>query len=494
MLPKELQTDPATFIQLLAQKQATIDKLTEQWFQVQQRLDKLLHLLYGTKSEKHKSKELSVKEVVVSQKSSAKSEAEKETGSHGRHPLPLELPRVRVEYDLIEEQQYCSCGSKMHKMGKAVSEQLDCKPVEFFVIKHIRFKYACRSCNNIVTAKLPPQPIDKGLPGAGLLAEVILNKYPDALPLYRQEQRFARHGIDLPRSTLCDWITQSTFLLEPIVQLMKTDNLLSSRRIFTDDTPVPVLAKKKTHTGRLWVYVGGGFELPNCAIYDYTPTRSQTAPKNFLKDYRGYLQADAYVGYDGLYKTGDIIEVACFAHARRKFFEVTLAAKEPSKADLALEFIGKLYEVERKAKPLTPLQRKYYRRRHSKPILDQFYQWLKKEEVTLLPKTPIGLAVAYTLNHWRALRNYCRDGILQIDNNTAERAIKPLVIGRKNWLFAGNHEGAKRAAVLYSIIETCKLNGINPYFYLKDVLTKLPSTLMKDLKQLLPYHWKPTNP
>jgi transposase len=491
MLQKDLTADPTVLVQLLAERQATIDKLTEQLCQLQQRLDKLLHLLYGTKSERQKPKELSVKEVVESQSTYSKPTLEKSLTGHGRRPLPPELPRVRVEYDLIGEQQYCSCGCKMQRLGTAVSEQLDCKPVEFFVVKHVRYKYVCRNCNQITTAPLPPQPIDKGLPGAGLLAEVILNKYQDALPLYRQEQRFTRFGIDLPRSTLCDWISGSALLLEPVVALMKKDNLLPGYRIFTDDTPVPVLAKGKTHTGRLWVYVGGVSDNPNCVVYDYTPTRSQSGPKSFLKDYRGYLQADAYAGYDCLYKTGDIIEVACFAHARRKFFEITLAAKETGKADIALEFMGELYGVERKAKPLTPLQRKFYRRRYSRPILDRFYRWLKKTERMALPKTPIGLAVAYTLNHWKALRNYCRDGILNIDNNTAERAIKPLVIGRKNWLFAGSHEGAKRAAVLYSIIETCKLNGINPYFYIKDVLIKLPSTLMKDLKQLLPYHWKP---
>jgi transposase len=493
MLKDYAQADNSTLLQVINGQQATIDKLTEQLTQLQHRLDKLLHLLYGTKTEKQKkpSKENKTDEqgqVVPSVQTKKQSRV---PAKNGRRPLPPELPRVQQEYDLPLEQQQCACGCKMHRLGKVITEQLDFKPAELFVKKHIRFKYACRGCDTIVTAEFPPQPIEKGLPGAGLLAEIIINKYQDALPLYRQEQRFKRHGLDLPRSTLCDWVMQSAFLMQPLVDLMRQDALLVGPRIFTDDTPVPVLAKGKTHTGRLWTYVGGGKEEPTCVIYEYTPTRSQTAAENFLKGYRGYLQADAFPGYNVLYKDGNIIEVGCWAHARRKFFEITILVKEPGEADVALEFIGKLYEVERKIQPLPSRQKKYYRRKYSKPILQEFYKYLKKQEKRLLPKTPIGKAVAYCLNHWQALNNYLKDGILKIDNNTAERAIKPLVIGRKNWLFAGSHEGAEKAAILFSIIETCKMNEINPYYYIKDVLTKLPSTLMKDLHKLLPYHWKP---
>lgn len=379
----------------------------------------------------------------------------------------------------------------MQRMGKVITEQLECEPAKLYVIEHVRFKYSCQRCkDNIVTAALPPQPIDKGLPGPGLLTEVILNKYQDHLPLHRQQQRFARAGVDLPRSTLCDWVMQCGALLKPIVDLMRTDALLPGIRIFTDDTTCPVLAKGKTHTGRLWVYIGGGRDSPNCVVYDYTKNRSQTAPQIFLQGYRDYLQADAYAGYDILYKDKSIIEVACWAHSRRKFMDIIKAAKKPGLADIAVNYIGQLYEVERKAKHLSSLQRKYYRRKHSKPILKRLYRWLKQTQEHTLPKSPIRLAINYTLNHWRALMNYCRDGFLNIDNNTAERAIKTVVIGRKNYLFAGSHDGAKNAAILYSLIETCKLIGINPFAYLKDVLTKLPTTLMKDLKTLLPYNWK----
>jgi transposase len=498
MKKKPNSADNEVLLQVISQQQETIQKLNDQLERLQFRLDQLLRVLYGAKSEK---KPKSPSEPVPALPSDTeplgnqnnKDPKSSSSNANGRRPLPADLRRERVVHEVPEEQRQCKCCPlELQRMGKVVTEQLEYKPGELYVIEHVRVKYGCQRCKgDIITAPLPPQPIDKGLPGPGLLTEVILNKYQDHLPLYRQQQRFGRVGIDLPRSTLCDWVMQSAFLLEPIVGLMKIDALLPGIRIFTDDTPVPVLAKGKTHTGRLWTYVGGGFEHPICVIYDYTPSRSQTAPQKFLKGYRGYLQADAYPGYDIIYKSGEIIEVGCWAHARRKYEEITKAAKEPGLADVAIDFIGKLYDVERQAKHLTPPQRKYYRRRYSKPILKRFHRWLKRYQKETLPKSPIGKAIAYTLNHWRAFNNYCRDGVLNIDNNTAERAIKPLVLGRKNWLFAGSPDGAKKAAILYSLIETCKINGINPFTYLKDVLTRLPTTLIKDLNQLLPYNWKP---
>lgn len=482
-----VNADYAALLKVISDQQITIDKLT-------QRIEQLLHLLYGIKTEKRKPPS-SEEEQPKSNKSNRgtntdNASKENESLGKGRRTLPVDLPRVQIEHDLAKEQQCCECGCQMQRMGKMVTEQLDFKPAELFVKEHIRFKYSCRGCQKIKVAALPPQPIDKGLPGPGLLAEIIINKYQDSLPLYRQEHRFKRHGIELTRSTLCDWVMQSGFLLEPIVQLMRTDALLPGKRIFTDDTPVPVLAKGKTHKGRMWVYIGGKQDEPNCVIYNYTPTRSQTGPVTFLQGYKGYLQADAYSGYDILYKTKEIIEVACMAHARRKFFEITLVAKEPGLADTALEFIGKLYEIERRGRSLSVYERKFFRKKYSKLILHCYWRWLKETRKRVLPKTPIAAALDYSLNHWVALTNYLRDGILKIDNNTSERAMKSVVIGRKNWLFSGSHEGAKRAAVLYSLIETCKLNGINPFYYLKEVLSKLPTTLMKDLHQLLPYNWK----
>ncbi len=483
MISLDKTLDAASLLKIIQEQQVTIEKLSA-------RLEQLLHLLYGTKTEKRRGLD-DKKEETDKQKAAPKpKDSQEQNTSKGRRPLPSDLARVRIIHDLPLDKQYCPCGCKMNRMGQITTEQLDLKPAELFIKEHVRYKYVCRACETIVSAPLPPQPIEKGLPGPGLLAEVIVNKYQDALPLYRQEQRFSRLGIELNRSTLCDWIMDCAFLCEPIVAAMKQD-IVAGFRLFTDDTPVPVLAKGKTHTGRLWVYVGGGQEKPLAAVYDYTHTRSHKGPQAFLKGYRGYLQADAYPGYDVLYKDGEIIEVGCWAHCRRKFFEITLSAKKESLADTALDFIGQLYGVERRAKNFNPLERRWFRRKHSKPILKVFKRWLLQQQAKALPKTPIGQAIAYALNHWQALKNYLRDGHLNVDNNTAERAIKTVVIGRKNWLFAGSAEGARKAAILYSLMETCKLNSINPYAYLKDILTRLPTTLSKDLRSLLPYHWKP---
>lgn len=500
--PEELFNQLIEQQKLNAAQQATILKLSEQLEQLQQRIDKLLQLLYGVKSEKKKRLASSSREVLVPTPQNQKNRNATSSKFNGRRPLPSDLPRVQVEHDVPEIAQQCQCCQhKMHRMGKVITEQLECEPAKLYVIEHIRYKYSCQQCKqNIVTADLPRQPIDKGLAGSGLLTEVVLNKYQYHLPLHRQEQRFSNLGIALPRSTLCDWVKQIGIMLKPIVELMKTDALISSKRIFSDDTTCPVLAKDKTHTGRLWVYIGGGTDEPNCVIYDYTKNRSQTAPQKFLKGYQGYLQADAYKGYDILYKDGSIVEVACLAHCRRYFMDIVKSVKKKnindtenytSLADIAVNYIGELYDVERKIKGLPPLHRKYYRRIYSKPISKRFYRWLKRNQAKVLPKSPIGKAIAYSLNHWHAFNNYRRDGILKIDNNTSERAMKSVVLGRKNYMFAGSHDGAATAAVIYSIIETCKLNHINTFTYLRDVLTRLPSTLIKDLVQLLPYNWKP---
>lgn len=491
--PLEKDTDPLiNYLQKQnIEQQQVIKDLTAQIGQLQQRLDKLLQLLYGTKSEKQKKPRVDSVEqnqVVKSQKSEQNAKVK-----NGRGSLPENLPREIIKHDIPEDKKYCNdCGILCHQVGKVVTEQLDFKPAVFYIKEHRRYKYACRGCQNIFIANMPAQPIDKGLAGPGALTEILINKYQDAMPLYRQQMRFARHGIEISRSTLCDWVTQSAEVLKPIVEKMKSDMLIPGKRIFTDDTPVPVLDKSKngaTHTGRLWTYVGGGQIKPMCAIYEYTTSRSKKAAQKFLSGFNGYLQADAYPGYDELYKAGNIIEVACWAHARRHFADIVKAAKKPSHADDALEYISQLYKIEKNIKNLSPIKRKYYRRRYCKPILKRFYRWLKRRKRTNLPKSPIGKAVNYVLNHWRALNHYMMDGCLEIDNNTAERAIKPLVIGRKNYLFAGSHEGAKRAAIIYSIIETCKLNAINPWDYINNVLTRLPSTLVTDINQLLPYNW-----
>jgi transposase len=473
------------------QLQQTIKQLDATIAHLQHQVETLLRQLYGKKSERKSNDkdkpDTSQNPRIPSQKSSS-------PFSKGRQKLSPDLPRRRIVHVLPEDEKACSdCGRLLSKMGEEKSEQYEFIPAQLIVLEHVRPKYVCRPCGgNIKVASMPYLPIDKGLAGPGLLAEVLINKYEDALPLYRQEQRWKRLGVSLSRSTLCAWVAGCARLLEPLVLRTKETSMLPSSKIHVDDTPVPVQVKGKgkTHIGRIWVYVSGGGHTPPCTVYEYSTTRSQEVPKQFLKDYKGYLQADAYGGFDCLYKSGDIIECTCWAHCRRKFYEITQAVKKPSLADVALNFIGKLYDIERHIKGWDNQRRKFYRRRYAKPILKHFKRWLNQHQKTTLPKSPIGQAIGYALNHFRALCHYLREGYLDIDNNTAERAIKPLVLGRKNYLFFGSHEGGNHAAIIYSLIATCKQHNVNTFDYLKDVLTRLPSHKINKIDELLPYNWK----
>lgn len=489
---------------------------------MQAQLEKLLRQLYGRKSEqlpqdkgKDKDKNKKDDDNNTNQSSGGNTTKNNKSGSKPkdkpkRSKLPDSLARDTIYYDLPEDEKHCKdCGLQKDRIGEEITEQLEFIPASLFVKEHVRYKYKCACC--IATVQMPAQPIDKGIPGPGLLTDVIISKYEDSTPLYRQNQRFMRqNNIDIPESTLCDWVTAGAFWLEPIVLAMKED-LLKSIKIHTDDTTVPVLAKGKTRIGRLWVYLTDGasddgtcikkINLDNtepsdintnkCTIYEYTPTRNGMWPLNFLAGFKGFLQADAYAGYDKLFKIHNIIEVACISHARRYFFDVAVAAKGESIAHDALEQIGKLYHVEHQCKHMSAFQRYRYRKKHSKPILKRLYRWLKNQLKILIPNTPIIRAVNYMVNHWRALCNYLSNGYLDIDNNKGERAMRRVAIGRKNWMLAGSDEGGKRAAIIYSILETCKQNGINPFEYLKDVFTRLPNAKQSDIKSLLPYNWQP---
>lgn len=403
------------------------------------------------------------------------------------------MPRTVINLDLPDSQRHCShCHYEdIHLIGKDITEQLDLIPAQLFVKAFHRCKYACRNCHQVTAAPMPEQPIDKGLAGAGLLAETLVNKYQEHLPLYRLEQRYHRLGIHMTRSTLCDWIMQCGQRLAPIVESMRQDMLAHSPKIHSDDTIIPILAKGKNHKGRLWVYIGGGSNTPSAVVYQYSKTRRGEVPQSFLSDYKGYLQADAYAGYDGCYQSGDIIEVGCLAHARRKFMDAIKSTQVDTVAQAAVDYIGRLYGIEKTVSAMSDIQRYYYRRRFARPILKAFYKFLKFYSQIKPPKSPVGSAISYTLNHWQAFNNYLRHGVLSIDNNIAERAMKSVVIGRKNYLFAGSHAGATHAATIYSLIETCKTLGINTFDYFYDVLTRLPTTLNKDIQSLIPYNWKP---
>lgn len=468
---------------------------------MKQQLAVLLRDKYGKSSEKQLPEECQLNLFAENESSEETAEDQVETITYtrtkrnGHRNIPDTLPRVRIEYELPDLTCPCGCGNQLHKIGEVITEQLEIVPAKIYVNEHVRFKYAgCAHQDKVITAAMPNQPIDKGFAGPGLLADVLVKKYDDHLPLYRQSEILARHGIDLSRKTMCDWVMQCADLLNPIVEAMKPD-LLTSPKIHTDDTTIPVLQKSggTTKTGRLWVYSGC---KPPCIIYEYSPDRQQIWSMEFLKDYRGYLQADAYTGYDKIYASGNIIEVACMAHARRKFFEVAQANNKSTGSKVgiavtALNYISRLYKIESKIKDLDVFEKKELRKKEAEPILKDYEIWLLKQSTRVLPKSPLGLAISYTLNNWIALTRYLENGILSIDNNEAERLMKPITVGRKNYLFTGSDRGGKAAATIYSLIESCKINKINPYTYLRDILTRLPNTLNRDIRSLLPYIWKP---
>jgi hypothetical protein len=344
----------------------------------------------------------------------------------------------------------------------------------------------------VVVAEPPAKVIDKGIAGPGLVAHVITSKYCDHLPLYRQESILARHGVELSRQTLCDWVMATANKVQPLVNLMRQE-VLASKVLHTDDTPVRVQGDKDgAFTGRFWVYIGD--DAHPYTVYDYTPSRKRDGPTTFLDGYEGYLQADAFAGYDAIYAGGDVIEVACWAHCRRYFYDAR--STDSNRAHHVLAWIRRLYDIERDGKTLDAEQRRALRQEKSKPLLDGdqnskgLHKWLVEQQAKVLPKGPIGQAVTYALNNWTALTRYLDDGILDIDNNEAERALRGIAVGRKNWLFLGSDRGGRAAANHYTLIQSAKRHGIEPFAYLRDVLLRITTQPTKDLHELLPDHWK----
>jgi transposase len=415
---------------------------------------------------------------------------------HGRKPLPASLPRKTVVHDIPPEQRTCpDCGTERACIGQDVREQLEFIPASLVVIEHIRPKYACRACAaNVVIADRLPEPIEKGLPGPGLLAYVAVSKYADHLPLYRLEGIFRRSDVELSRSTMCDWMAVTAELLEPIVKRM-LGLILTSKVVQNDDTTVPVQdhSGKGIKTGRLWVSIGD-HDHPY-TVYTYTPDRSAAGPREIFKGFKGYLQADAYSAYDGLYESGEIIEVGCLMHARRKFHEARTS--DPQRSHQALAWIRLLYDIEDdvKARETEDYEafvalRHRVRAERSRPIFDKFHDWLEAERPKVLPKSPIGEAIQYALNHWEALKRPLEAGFLELDNGACERAFKPVALGRKNWLFAGSDRGGQTAAVLMSLCTTCKELGIDPQAYLRDVLGRISTHPARRIDELLPDRWQ----
>jgi transposase len=518
-----LPEDPELLKQFALQLLQAWQKQERRIEQLEHQIDQLLRRYYGPRSERLDPNQLmlfAAEEGTLPPAAppepappAAKPSARPAGNGHGRRQLPPNLPRKRIEHALPQQQLACPCcGNERIKFAEEVSEQLEYEPASLFVVQHVRFKYACRNCQeHVVVADKPPQPIDKGLPGPGLLAFVTVSKQGDHLPLYRQEEIFGRHGIDLSRSTLCGWLAECAVLLQRLYDLMVA-RVVRSKVLHTDDTTVPVLdpALPHTRTGRFWLYFGD--RNHHYAVYQYTPNRKRDGPAEFLKNYQGYLQADAFGGYDGIYagSGGKIIEVACWAHARRKFYDAQRSSG--AVAHEALARIGQLYAIERELteacagswSELSGDERAAriaaVRGERAKPLLDSFGQWLGEQRAKALPKSPIGQAIGYALSNWAALCRYIEDGDLAIDNNLAERTLRPQAIGRKNWLFAGSDNGARTAAILYTMIASAKANGVDPYTYLRDLYTRLPAlvaegkTAKADLTPLLPDEWLNDHP
>jgi transposase len=408
-----------------------------------------------------------------------------------RRPLPDHLPREEIMHACAS---VCpKCGGGLRRLGEDVTEVLEYVPASFKVVRHVRPKLSCRRCESITQPPMPSLPIERGRPGPGLLAHVLVSKYVDHLPLYRQAEIYAREGIELERSTLADWVGRSAALLAPLADALRRD-VMGSDVLHGDDTPVPVLAPGtgKTKTGRLWTYVRD--ERPHCgkrspaAVFFYSPDRKGEHPRDHLQSFKGTLHADGYAGFNAIFEKGQITEAACWAHVRRKFFDANANNGSPI-AEEALMRIGKLYDVEKQARGRPPDERRALRQQQSKPLLDDLKAWLALTKLKLSPRSEIAAAIRYALGRWPALVRYANDGRLEIDNNAAERAIRPLALGRKNYLFAGSDAGGQRAATIYSLTETAKLNGIDPEAYLRDVLARLADHPINRIRDLLPWNW-----
>ncbi len=424
------------------------------------------------------------------------------TKKKGRKKLPDNLPRIDRIHDIPAEDKVCSCGCELTTIGKDVSEKLDIEPAKIRVIRHIRLKYACKNCEGledntpVKIAPVPAQIIPKGLPTAGLLACILVAKFCDALPFYRQEKQFIRLGIDIPRQSMCNWAMKAADSCQAVLDLLEKE-IRGGPLLNIDETTVQVLkepGRSPITKSYMWVFRGGEPDTP-VVLYQYHPTRSGDVAKLFTHDYQGVVQTDGFKGYDFLDGRHGILHVGCWAHARRKFMDAQKGSgkKKNHSTDNALSMINNLYKLEKIARNdrYTPDELYDMRQKQAKPILKKFKAWLVKRKNSVPPKTLLGKAVNYCINQWPRLERYAEDGNAGIDNNVAENAIRPFVIGRKNWLFSGTPDGAKASALLYSMIETAKANGLEPYAYLRFLFEKLPTTAPESIEKLLPTRLSP---
>ncbi len=498
--PKTLPDDPAELKEMVAalslelrSRDTLIDKLKHQLAGMKQQR-------FGSSSEAMDQLELTLEEEEIAAAERIDKNIETVPSEPGnkpkRRPLPDHLP---CDEQIISPIDACSdCGGKLKKIGEDVSEELEYVPASFRVNRIIRPKLSCIVCEIIHQAPLPSRPIERGRPGPGLIAHVLVSKYADHLPLYRQSQIYAREGIDIERSTMAGWVGQSASLLEPLAEEIGK-YVRAGRAIFADDTTMNVQAPGtgKTKTGRVWVYVRderpwhpedkpAGPARP-AAWYQFTSDRKGKWPAKHLDNFEGWMHADGYSGYNELYR-GRVTEVACMAHIRRKFVDIH-KAQGSGIADEALKKIARLYEIEKDARGKPPDERRAIRQEKAKPIFDDLEVWLQAQLAKISGKTPLAGAIRYGINRMKNLRPYLEHGFLELDNNAAERAMRPLAVGRKNYLFMGSERGGKSAAVVYTLIETAKLNGIDPQKWLTDVLARIADHKINRIDELLPWNW-----
>ncbi|NKB59571.1 MAG: IS66 family transposase [Alphaproteobacteria bacterium] len=496
---KDLPNDPAVLkglVTSLASELKSRDILIEK---LKHQLAGLRRHQFGSRSESLDQLELMLEEEEIAR--AAEAPARKDTESPAgekrrpkRRPLPDHLPRNET---VLAAGEVCvSCGGALKRLGDDVTEELEYVPGRFVVNRIVRPRTACACCERFHQAALPSRPIERGRPGPGLLAHVLVSKYADHLPLYRQSRIFEREGIDLDRSTLAGWVGQSAALLEPLADAIGR-HVLAGQAIFADDTPVKLLSPGagKTKTARLWVYARDegpwDDEAPPAAWYRFSTDRKAKRTKEHLADYKGWMHADGYAGFEELYRSGRVREVACMAHIRRKFVDVH-KSQGSAIADEAIRRIADLYAVEKEARGRPPDERACIRQTKARPIFDDLEAWLPARLRKISGKTPLAAAIRYAITRLKRLRPYLDNGTLEIDNNAAERAIRGVAVGRKNWLFAGSQRGGRSAAITYTLIETARLNDIDPQAWLTDTLARIADHKINRIDELLPWRYAQT--
>jgi transposase len=480
-------------------KQTTIDKLTHE-------MAVLKRLKFAAQSEAFNAEQKSLLEETIDTDLAALAKEIEKVDLGGkkppgdkrqpkRHSLPAQLPRREIHHE--PESTTCSCGCAMKRIGQDVAEKLDYQPGIFSVERHIRGKWVCRHCQTLVQAAVPAHIIDKGIPTTRLLAQVLVAKYLDHLPLYRQEYIFERAGMAISRSTLASWVGECGVQLQPLVDALAAE-LLKHDVLHADETPVAMLKPglKKTHRAYIWSYCTTSFNPVKAVVYDFTDSRGGKHARRFLKlddagnGWKGWLVTDGYKGYAGAHKLG-VTEVACGAHARRRFHQLWVHHKS-AVGEQALKFYGELYGIERAVQDLPSHERKAVRQQRSRPVADAMHQWLTQQRQSVPNGSATAKAIDYSLKRWTALTKYIDDGDLPIDSNWVENQIRPIAIGRSNWLFAGSLRAGQRAAAIMSLVHSARINGHDPYAYIKDVLDRLPTQPVSRIAELLPHNWKPT--